>query len=112
MEHLAKSQEVFLAGQLEVTADEDDNAPCGGGGRLRINGGDGVAALIEWKLVKLGRDVVDSQNLVSLEGEHGGGLVERTEGSSIVVEEMVVVIYKNFPDQVHLIFHCFHPDRY
>lgn len=56
MEHLAELESVLFAGELEVAGNEDEHAT-GGPGRLAIDGGDAVLALLEGKTGELGDDV-------------------------------------------------------
>lgn len=74
MEHLAELEGVLFAGELEVTADEDEHA-AGGAGGLAIDGGDAVLALLEREAGELGDDVWGALDLLTLESEHGLVLV-------------------------------------
>jgi len=66
---------VLLAGELEVTGDENEHTG-GGTRRLAIDSGDIVLALLEGERCELGDDALDSLDLLTLESEHGSLLVE------------------------------------
>lgn len=93
MEHLAELEGVLLAGELEITADEDEHAVVDAGG-LAVNGGDGVEALLEGKGGELGDDVGGALDLLTLEGQHGTFLVEIRQSGTVAVEGAVVVLHK------------------
>lgn len=84
---------MLLAGELEVTGDEDEHA-AGGTGGLAIDGGDGVLALLEGEAGKLGNDVLRTLDLLALEGQHGRILVKIRQTRSVSIERRVVVLHE------------------
>ena len=64
----------MFAGELEVTADEDEHA-AGGARGLAIDGGDAVLALLEREAGELSDYVWGALDLLTLESEHGLVLV-------------------------------------
>ncbi len=74
MEYLAELESVLFAGELEVTADEDEHTS-GGARGLAIDGGDAVLALLERERGELGDDVGGALDLLAFESEHGLVLV-------------------------------------
>ena len=74
MKHLAELESMLLANELEVTADEDEHAA--GAGRLAIDGGDVVLALLERKAGEFNDDALRALDLLTFEGQHGTFLVE------------------------------------
>lgn len=90
---------MLLAGELEVSRDEDDHS-AGGAGGLAIDGGNLMLALLEGKTSELGDDVGGSHDLLALEGEHGAVLVEVGEAGTIGIEGGVVVLDECLGDRV------------
>lgn len=83
----------MFAGELEVAADEDEHAAAGTG-RLAVDGGDGVVALLKREGSELGDDVGSALDLLAFKSEHGSILVETGQALAIVVEGAVVVFYE------------------
>ena len=95
MPYLAEPELVVLAGELEVAADEDEDAARERRRGLAVDGGDGVPALAEGQLRQLPADLLGARDGVALEGEHGGvGGVERRERAAVGVERAVVVVHE------------------
>jgi len=92
-EYLAEFESVLFTGELEVAADEDEHAAVDTG-RLAVDGGDGVVALLEREASELGDDVGSALDLLAFEGEHGSILVEIGQTWTVVVEGGVVVLYE------------------
>lgn len=95
MEHLAELEGVFLALQLQGTADEDEDT-ASGAGRLAINGGDMVLTLLEREASELGSDGLGAGQFLTFEGKHGTILVEGGKACTIVVKDGVIVIHEGF----------------
>lgn len=102
--YLAEPELVLLSGELEVTSYKDEDA-ADERRRLAVDGGDGVVALLERQLRELPTDLVGAQDLLPLEGEHGGLVVEACERGTVGVEEVVVVIHKGLGHHLELLFH-------
>lgn len=88
---LTELESVLLAGELEVTADEDEHT-AGWARGLAIDGGDAVLALLEGQAGELGRDVLSALERLALESQHRGFLVEVSEARAVGVEGVVVVV--------------------
>lgn len=91
MAYLTEPQLVLLAGELEVAADEHQDASGEGRRGLAVDCADGVPALLEGQLRQLPADLLGPCDGVALEGEHGGLAVER---GAVEVERAVVVIHE------------------
>lgn len=89
--YLAEPELVLLAGELEVAADEDKDASRKRRRRLAVHGADGVPALLEGQLRQLRGDLLGAGDAAALDGEHGGGSVER---GAVGVERLVVVLHE------------------
>jgi len=76
---------VLFAGELKVAADEDEHAAVDTG-RLAVDGGDGVVALLEREGSELGDDVGSALDLLAFKGEHGSILVEIGQAWAVGVE--------------------------
>jgi len=94
MAYLAEPQLVLLAGELEVPADEHQDAAGEGRRGLAVDGADGVPALLEGQLRQLPADLLGACDGVALEGEHGGLAVERGQRGAVGVERAVVVFHE------------------
>lgn len=66
MEHLTKLESVLLASELEIAGDEDEHAAAGSG-RLAIDGGNGMLALLEGEGREFGDDALGALNLLPFE---------------------------------------------
>lgn len=94
MAYLTEPQLVLLAGELEVAADENQDASGEGRRGLAVDCADGVPALLEGQLRQLPADLLGPCDGVALEGEHGGLAVERGQRGAVEVERAVVVIHE------------------
>lgn len=87
---LAELEGVFLAGELEITGDENEHT----GSRTRrltIDSGDMMLALLERERGELSDDALDSLDLLTFEGEHGSFLVKTGETDTVGVEGRIVM---------------------
>ena len=74
-EYLAELESVLFAGELKVSADEDEHAGVDAGG-LAVDGGDGVVALLEREGSELSDDAGSALDLLPFEGQHGTLLIQ------------------------------------
>lgn len=81
---------MLLSGKLKIAADEDEHAAVGAG-RLAIDGGNGVLALLEGEASELGDDILRALDLLTFKRQHGIVLVEIRKTGSIGVEGGVVM---------------------
>ena len=91
MQYLAELESVLLSGELERSADEDEDT-AGGARGLAVDGRDVVEALLERQARQLLDDRLRSLDLGAFEGQHRVVLVQIAEGSSVRVEGAVVVL--------------------
>lgn len=92
--YLAEPKLVLLAGELEVAADEHEDAAGEGRRGLAVDGADGVPALLEGQLGQLQADLPGAGHAVALEGQDGGAAVERGERAAVGIERLVVVLHE------------------
>lgn len=76
---------MLLAGELQITGDEDEHT-AGGAGRLTVDGGDVMLALLEGQSGELGDDAGRSHEFLALKGQHGSVLIEIGQGGPIGIE--------------------------
>lgn len=84
---------MLLSSKLEEAGNEDDDTTRRAG-RLAIDGGYGMTALLEREAGELFGDGGGALDLATLEGEHGGVLVEKSKARAIGIEGLVVEIHE------------------
>lgn len=84
---------MLFPGKLQVPAHKHEH-PSGRPRRLAIDSGDVMLALLERQAVELGADVLSSQDLLSLERQHGALVIQRNECLPVGVELRVVVLHE------------------
>lgn len=108
MERLGELDGVLLGAGADRAGDEDEHASLGSR-RLAVDGDDLVLAMLEGERAELAGDGGRALELLALEGEHGGVLVQPHQRGAVGVERPVVVLHEGLGHRVRVHRHASPP---